>query len=412
MVKPKIVFIEPNLKIVHGHGFSVIYLLFKNKKIISKYFSAISFCGHKKADSDVMQKIKELKRICAKSCFETKVAKDCFLYLENYIKKYDLKQDDLIVFTTAHINEMLAVFKFISKHKESPRFLLHLHQFFPPLKNSNMINLSRIKAKYEKVFINIFDYFMLYQNKVIICVTPVEKFQNFMQFMSKFRINKLAVPFIAPSRKFKRREYISFIGDGRKEKGLLIALKSFLYLSIKYPEEKFYIQIYRPRGFSKNELKNIYSMCKILKNKANVYVQEQNLNEIKYEKIIDNSKLIFLPYDFDNYRIRFSGVACEAVMRNIPIIFTKGSSIEFLIKKYKTPHMFVKWNKDASVVSRDIFLKFDNFFKKCDNTKGFLNRLAIKDYSINNYIHQIISLFYEQSINNSGNSIKKQASFS
>ena len=52
----------------------------------------------------------------------------------------------------------------------------------------------------------------------------------------------------------------------RKEKGLLVALRSFLDLSTRYPKEKFYIQIYRPRGFGENEIK--YVKDKITANKS------------------------------------------------------------------------------------------------------------------------------------------------
>ncbi|MBI2065544.1 MAG: glycosyltransferase [Candidatus Zambryskibacteria bacterium] len=413
MIKPKIVFIEPNLKNVQGHVFSVISLLSKQKsrKIISKHFSPISFCGHKDADINVVKGIKEFKKICTKGCFETQSETDCFLYIKNYIKKYGMKKGDLIVFTTAYINELKAVFKLVSEYNECPKFLLHLHQFFPPFGNPDIVSQTKIQAKYKKAFKNILVNLASYRDKVNICVTPVKEFKRLIQSVStdKLKINELIVPFLKPAKRFKKPETVSFLGDGRKEKGLLVALKSFVDLSAKYPEEKFYIQVYKPRGFSVKELKDTRLLCEILESRENVYIREQGLSEIEYEKVIDNSKLIFIPYDINNYRIRFSGIACEAIMRDIPIITTHDSSVELLVKKYKnkTPYIFVEWNRNVDIISGDICSKFDTFLKKCNNHKNFLNNPAIKDYSINNYIRQIISLFYGQSAGNSSNSVKK-----
>ena len=336
----RIIIIEPNLCSCTGHPYTTVKEMAIKKFVISQCFPSckeIHFIGNKNCTDELHSEIPDLENYATKTCFETGNWKDLINYIKVIIEEFNLRSEDLVIFTTAHLNEINAV-KFLSKEKDSPRFLLQIHQFYKPLPNSSQIYDLEVKEHFRKLFSDAFEG--MAWSKVQIATTNVMKFNELLSNIAGRKL--LVLPLILAQscsedlKKFDNSANnfrLGFLGDGRKEKGLLEVLRVAERIVQRFVDTTLLINVQNPRYFSKEEISELNNLTKFLKECDNVEILEGPLNAQKHFRTLNSLNAVILPYDPEDYQIRLSAIACECGLLGIPIIATKSSSIGDWIEK-------------------------------------------------------------------------------
>ncbi len=126
---------------------------------------------------------------------------------------------------------------------------------------------------------------------------------------------------------------ISCLGPARLEKGIDVLQQAILHLLTTNPElnAKFIIQwsqdIFNTDGVQVER----YSE---LENSNKVQFLTSDLSSEEYNHYLTTSDCIILPYRRQSYYTRLSGVAVEAAILGIPIIYTKDTWLEDAVSEY------------------------------------------------------------------------------
>lgn len=385
----KIIFVEPNLKTVSGH-------VFEATKALANYFTdnqkqtKVDFVCHINADKNVFGYLPSAKPMYRLSCFEQGGVKTVVEDLEAIVNKFQLGKEDVVVFTTAHLRDIEAA-NAVSNIKNSPRFILQLHQYYPPLVNADMIFNEkvgkRLSEKYKEVLGN------LNNKKVRIVITPVRLLAKKISDVSGCRPSMFPVPF-APSTdfsrdgKFKEKLILGFLGDGRKEKGLLEFLRFTEEASKNndFNNFRFIVQIQNPRGYSANELNEIDNLKEALLARKSVEVNSGPLDSEEYYKKLKSCDAVFVLHYPKHYSIRLSGIAVECGMIGIPVIAYDGTSIGEWIKEGKLYGGLIKEDGLRGALSR-LKEKINDFPK---TQLEQLSQFWLKEYSAKNYVNNYL----------------------
>ncbi|MBI2326004.1 glycosyltransferase [Candidatus Collierbacteria bacterium] len=390
----KIIFVEPNLKTVSGH-------VFEATKALAGYFAdsqkqaKVDFVCHIDADKNVFGYLPSVKPMYRLSCFEQGEVKIVIEDLEAMVDKFQLGRADVVVFTTAHLRDIEAA-NAVSKINNSPRFILQLHQYYPPLVNADMIFNEeagkKLGEKYKEVLGN------LNNEKVKIVITPVHLLAEKIFDVSGYRPSMFSVPF-APSTnfkrdgKFKKEMTLGFLGDGRKEKGLLEFLRftEEASKSNDFNDFRFVVQIQNPRGYSADELNEIRNLKVTLLARKSVEVNSGPLDSEEYYKKLRSCDVVFVLHYSKHYSIRLSGIAVECGMIGMPVIAYDGTSIGEWIKEGKLYGELIKEDGLRGALFR--LKERVNDFPKTQLEQ--LSQFWLKEYSAENYVNNyLIPLIY------------------
>jgi hypothetical protein len=409
----KVVIIEPNLKDHTGH-------VFEATRAIEAYLTTLTnleyfIVCHKDINEATRKCFHRIYPLAEQSCFESTNYDKVRTYLKKIIEKFSLNENDLIVITTAHLNEIKAVNEIATAYS-CPNFILQIHQYYPPLKDSDDIKELPFRKSIMEKFKDTLS--KVNHSKIAIATTPVDRFSSLLKDLSGYTINELPVPFLVPmhyNMPFNNILNIGLIGDGRKEKGMLNILQVLSYFSAFTTKIQWNIQIQNPRGFRDLE-RDILEKCitNIKKQNSQVNITSGPLSSMDYYNLLCRNDCILLPYDPDNYIIRMSGIAVECGMLGIPIIASEGTSFGEWISKGQLAGLTFRSTSDISILASDL-LKIISLF---NNEKGSIVRKAkdfrghyLKTFSAENYINSLF-IIYEQRFNNSGSSNPQQTRIS
>lgn len=384
----KIVFVEPNLKTMSGH-------VFEAMKALVKYFQnhttneiKIGYVGHQRVDEKVLDFFPTLSPLYKLSCFEEGDINETVSSIEDIVKYFGLGNKDLIVFTTAHLRDIEAV-TMITKGNNMPRFIMQIHQYYPPLVDADMIfdpevNL-KLKSRYKQIFKSID------KRKVFIVTTPVKALAERIYDITGYKPKRFPVPFapILGLNKLKNNILkIGFFGDGRKEKGLLDFLR-FIENQTRNPDNKygFVVQVQNPRGFSKDECGEINFLLDQLKDREFVEIIKGSLSTDNYYRQLNSCDLVCILHDPRHYSIRLSGIAVECGMMEIPVTAKKGTSVSDWISSGK---LF-----GELIVGDKMLESIDKIKKMVDDPEviGKIQSLSViwkQEYSAKNYINNYL----------------------
>lgn len=125
----------------------------------------------------------------------------------------------------------------------------------------------------------------------------------------------------------------SCLGPARLEKGADIFQAAILYLQETHPQlnAKFVLQWNRE---ILNEDGSIFQRSVELEKSENVLFLVNDLTSEEYDFYLTQSDCIVLPYRRTAYYTRLSGIAIEAAMLGIPLIYTRDTWLEDAVSQY------------------------------------------------------------------------------
>lgn len=387
----KYIFVEPNLKNFNGHPYEGMFSIDKYLLNLKKEKIQFFLIGHKKMEGAVIKSFSNILPLMEKGCFEKnkKYAAESFKKIINLL---DLNSDDIIIVMTSHLNELRAIEK-ISQGKQSPNFILQIHQFYPPLKNSDLVfrKKKEIALEFRKVLSKI------NWQKVRIATTPVKKLNKIMNLLSPNYIEQFPVPFSIFDLKNKKKKIeelsIGFLGDGRKEKGILPLFQSFLAIKEKWPKTRLTIQLQKPRGFTDKELINLRLISKKISLLNDCKLINMSVNQKSFYSLLSRCNLVMIPYDPNHYKIRLSGIAIQCAIMGIPIITTKNSWPAQTIKAGEMSGLIFDYSTKQEVFQKNLIRVLKKFIKNKDyylyKAKKYMKKYQ-KEYSPSNYINNFI----------------------
>lgn len=386
----KIIIIEPNLKNTNGHVYGATRAI--EKYLLSKKNDHY-IISHKHITTLARQSFHKILPYADVSCFETSNYLIVVKYIKKILKKLKTKKEDIVIFPTAHLNELKAVAKISNTDKQSPKFILQLHQFYPPFNDSDKVKVKKnnnfLNKEFKKVFKTInFD-------RVKIATTPVDKLNKKLSKLSPHKLSQFPVPFLFPKLKNIRRNKVTigFLGDGRKEKGLLKFLESVLLIIEKYNKINIIIQIHNPRCFTKKEMVQIKNLINVLKQLPQIKIINRLLKSKDYYKYLTKCSVIIIPYYPSHYKIRLSGVSIECGALKIPVITTKKTWAGDMIKSKKMSGITFSFSKNQNDFTINILKAITQFLKhqkKYEKSVVKLNRYFHDNYSAKKYFENHI----------------------
>lgn len=378
--KSQIIIIEPNLKSEFGHPFSVMNAISKERHKIKA--ESISLVGNKKMDTTLRKKIGVMP-VATQGCFESIKWEPVALYLENFLRRIPSYESILVIFTTAHFNEIKAVAK-LSMKFPTVQFFLHIHQWYNP--NLKLENLSSSKKKlldhkYGKI-ISILD-----PKRVTLGVTPApELYHKIKKIFPSVKIFPVPqeIPVIK-KKTFSDDITVGFFGDNRKEKGLMILLLAIKQINPRL-KFKFILQMLEPRYYGHNARAYRLIQKSIAADKR-VKPILHGLPKVSYYRYLTSCDFIALPYDPRYYDIRYSAVAEECACLGIPVVTFKDNSIGKKVTEHLQSGLLVSFSPEIQK-SADNFAKM---IKKLPNKlKTFRHQKGKDIISGSDYINLIL----------------------
>jgi len=359
MNKLKICVIEPNLRSITGHVYTVM-------KEFQKYFQGVNnnqiqgiMCSHIDIMESVRREIPDLVPIATVSCFQPGANPDNVEeYLSRVIKIFDLTMNDVIIMPTAHINEIEAVKRLSTKNKV-PKFLLQIHQFFPPFNNADIILDNNIGNEISRKFLRAFD--KLNWECVNVATTEAPALHESLSIISNKDLPTLSVPFnteqmlLRMNQAVKKPTRLGFFGDGRKEKGLLQLVYFLRKLNYDFGLT-YYLNVQPLRCFSSSETEFLKMMLIELNNAADVEIEYGELDESVYYERLASCDIVVLPYHPSHYKIRCSGIAIECAAMAIPVLISNGTSVADEIKDGRRSGIIFNFSADPN--------QFNSYFEE------------------------------------------------
>ena len=392
----KIVFIEPNLKDNFGHVYTVMRAIDDYAKSYRDNKYEFFLVSNENIKNKALNSFNKIYPEATAGCFETKNPTIVKNYITDIIKKFNLKESDGIVFPTAHFNEIIAAEK-LSKKTSSPNFLLHIHQFYPPMQDSDSIKNKNVynsnKIRFQKI---------LRQNsreKVTIVTTRSEKLNKILSRIARYKLPTIDVPMYLKNNKKSDAEFsFSFLGDGRREKGLHLFVESAISLLMKSDEYNFLFHIPNLRYFSEEKLNNIKLRIDYLKKNyaKNIVLIEKKLTSDEYEEVLQKTKCVILPYNPLHYDKRISGIAEECGCLGIPVITSKGTVVgENIDNREQSGIVFKYYKENDTLTTKSLLNAITTFNKNPDHYENLATKLKLKflkKTNINRYIDSCVKL--------------------
>jgi|GEM_PF-3495653 len=386
----KKIFIEPNLKSVSGHVFEAMKAIYQHYE---SHADEVGFVCHISVEDQVKKYLPSILPLYIKSCFETGETTEVIYNIKTIIENIQLRSQDLIIFTTAHLRDIEAV-NAIVRSKMTPRFIMQLHQYYPPMLNADMISDIQMNLDLDQRYKRVFNH--INKDRVEIVVTPVYELSKKIYEVTKYKARLCPVPFSPSaynnidSSDCVINKTIGFFGDGRKEKGLLDFLR-FIKISVDDPEQKnfrFIVQIQNPRGFSDSELLEIDSLRKELSYRKSVEILIGPIDSKLYYEKLSSCAVICIMHHPDHYSIRLSGIAVECGIIGTPIIAREKTSVGQWILNGKIYGKI--FDKDGSKL-KDLLLEITRESENLD-VRNIINQFRgffISEYSAKNYINKL-----------------------
>lgn len=340
----RILIVEESLRDLKAHWFSYI-------KTISDGFTEKSYNVDVATNVNVAHEIRQTLNV--HSIF------DYSIYLDNGIKRYPgeryysfilhsartlkalwpfFKRQsvyDFVFVPTVLVQHLLAWWLIMSFHPRRPKEVMLFFVTNPGVWDNKSMNSFFPKRAYlQKILLKLFRKLVL-AGRVRLGV-ETKKAQQEFELLTGLNFELLPHPVkLERSREKSYGSYYACFGFARHEKGtdlLKAAIEKLLIDDIHF-QNKFLIQwtdtFRMPDGTDCGPGELLISSDKVI-------VINSALNEVEYNKLLQDTSCMILPYRNSSYYARVSRVAIEAVCLGIPIIYTKNSWLEELVVEYGT----------------------------------------------------------------------------
>lgn len=323
----KLVLVEPNLKTTAGH-------VFEATRALDNYLFGLEdiqqvVVSHQDITSQTKAYFKTILPIATQTCFESTNYEGVFDYLKQIISALKLTEEDLILFTTAHFNEIQAAVQLATNHTGLPQIILQVHQYYPPTTYTDQVfaieNEDFLLARFKEIG----NKLSVLGRRVQVITTPVHMLSQKLTEAMGLNVPPFPVAFAPPPLlgvdSKTELKHIGYLGDGRKEKGLINFL-AFAEIQ-ELAQYDFHIQLQNVRGMTLEQQAEYERVKAVLAKRENVHFIEGSLNSQEYYQFFSEMELLVLPYEPSHYQARMSGIAAEAGMLGIPILVSSDTSM-------------------------------------------------------------------------------------
>jgi glycosyltransferase involved in cell wall biosynthesis len=317
--------IEPGLVNCGGHPIQ--YALTINQYCDERGIPLFVFCRNT-VDDAVRQRVPRLFPILQHHTFPVLAEADEGFSdaLAQVDSEFDLCEGDVIILSSAYINELKGLRRFQSQHRgRCPRIVVTLHQLYPPSTHADDL----LRKDYQSYWLDQLRAAArhLSNRPTISYWTPLCAPLNaaYRDVLAQpvgmlpfvFVTDKLthaASPSRAPSLA------CSFLGDGRQEKGLLILLEALAALGTRAERFAFTIQVLNLRGYSDRELYRLNQLLSGLQDRVKMSLIEGVLAPERFWETLVRSDVVCLPYHPGHYSVRASLVFVQALAAGVPVV--------------------------------------------------------------------------------------------
>lgn len=288
------------------------------------------------------------------------ITNTCFTDLENggaiffndlkeIDQKLKLNENDTVIILTSYTNEIAGVNGFLREREENkhPHFYFWIHQLFPPEEDFIHASKNERKEYWSYRFSGICKNL---HNHISLFTTPSLKLKDTIRTLTGTRVEILPLPYHTSLRDVENKSKnaiptVSFLGDGRYEKGLLVFMEAVNRLGNK--DFRFVIQEVDLRGYSGRNLDKIENLMTTLRQREDVSFIDKHLSQEEFQQIMADSDFLALPYHPASYDMRVSGLLIQGLLTGKPAVVSSDTWLADEVKKYSTGLSFVYDQKDT-----------------------------------------------------------------
>ena len=345
----RIILLEPNLIGSWGHPIE---------------FSSSLFTHGRKVGLEVVVVSNKQINLIAKRLFGSPVlpliTNTCFVDLGNEgaiflndLKEIDkeliLDENDTVIILTSYTNEIAGTNAFLRERMGSkqPHFCFLIHQLFPPEEDF----IRAIKKERKEYWSHRFsDICNNLHKHISLFTTPSLKLRDTIQILTGIRVGTLPLPYHMSLRDIENKSKnryttVSFLGDGRYEKGLLMFMEAVNRLSNK--KFRFVIQEANLRGYSRRDLDRLENLMTTLRQREDVSFIDKHLSQEEFQQIMDSSDFLALPCHPASYDMRVSGLLIQGLLIEKPAVVSSDTWLADEVKKHSTGLSFVYDQKNT-----------------------------------------------------------------
>ena len=338
----RIIWLDPNLKTNFGHPIEAACSV---KGLCDKTNNGhLEIVANREIDGAAINLLGKVYPMITKSCFQNLDEKgETFLKdLNSTATELRLGPADLVIVPTSYSNEIIGTKRFVDKKgNKSPKFVFQIHQFFPPTQTFKESLTRQYFLQNKRLLSEAFYGLDSFKHVISVWSTESNQLNMLLNSLSPTRIGKLPLPIeFHPEFQDKKNGVftISFLGDGRYEKGLLLFLESAQ--SLPNHGEKIVIQDYNRRGYKSEENIRLNNLMYNLENSGRIQVIRSAINPVDFQRIIAESDLVVMPYHPKSYDKRISEVYMIARMYNRDCIVSSATWMAEESKRFGTNGVF------------------------------------------------------------------------
>ena len=393
----RIVWLDPNLKTNFGHPIEAACSV--KKYFESENSTEFRLVVNKNADTEVRRLLGNYSPVISNTCFQNLDDKGEAFYrdIEAVNEELKLGPDDLIVVPTSYSNEIIGTKKFVTENRgKTPKFAFQIHQFFPPTSIFEETLTLNYFLSSKRLLSEAFFEINKYTDVISIWSTETQKLNRLLNSIAPVIIGSLPLPidfhgeFNQEDEIEKRRPTLSFLGDGRYEKGLLLFLSAIN--SSKNSNERIIVQNYNPRGYQGTEKNSLQDALNRLKSSGKVEVIESALDPVNFQRIVAESDVVIMPYHPKSYDMRISEVYILARLYKRNCIVSSGTWMADESRKFRTGGVFEYHENDSDKTIDNLRKRLENlstdssiensgidqqaeYYKKTNSPETVINRL-------------------------------------
>jgi glycosyltransferase involved in cell wall biosynthesis len=235
----------------------------------------------------------------------------------------------------------------------------------------------KVQSRYAKIALVLLKGAKLlrYSRKTIGCNTKA--IGEYIQSFAGDGLHTAVVPYPFQSPKLLDlpdgvKQFITFLGDARSEKGFSLLLDCVDTLAQK---SEMFIQCNSTPGLLKKpEEVALATRLEETRRKAatdkHIHWRDSVLSDAEYYRVLDSSKLVLLPYLAKRYEGRVSGILGEALLQGVPVVVSPGTWLAEQIETYGGGVIMTEYTPQALLLAVDIILAADKHFSAAARKAG------------------------------------------
>jgi glycosyltransferase involved in cell wall biosynthesis len=322
--------VDPGLVNSAGHPIQYAVTL---KEHCTKVGLPLTILCRDRASQKLLHAIEDSLPILHHHCFPvTKEAEHAFYgSLSVLDERVQLASTDLILITSAYINELEGVAEFVKERSQHdrPLFAFNFHQLVPPSTDAGAELSAKYVSEWTTRLRKVFRQRILESPIVSLWTTDSEGLNKEISQLTNSWVGRLPFLFMQQERKISTIDTVStrigFLGDGRAEKGMLVLLRAVNKWFPADSQVSFIIQNIGVRGYPSDDLEEVEALIGDMRHRQNVSFIDTDLDSNEFSETLASLDVAVFPYDPLHYSNRASMLFVQAVAAGLPVIVSDGT---------------------------------------------------------------------------------------